>query len=352
MKKRVWRRLVMSIVGLTFLSWMFMVPGTQAQAPKAIKLRVVDIYTKGHPLNDGITWFFSEVEKRTNGRVTFEHYPNQQLVKGPDILDAVGNRIVEMGVLIYAGAKVPLLFVPQLPFAYGDEDVKKVTDVWYNIVTDKNKHLWKTLDKFNQRPIIAYVTTNYQIGTTKKPVKTLSDLKGLKIRVSGAVLPETISKLDAVGVSMTTGDAYEALQRGGVDGASHPVPSYAGLAYFELIKYATVNFNLGGTCVAYSINKNVWESLPGDVQEIITKAGLEASEYTAQHYLDSGKAALQGIWKEKRIVVDLLSKEDQARVKQLVEPVQEKWISNMASKGLPARELVADWERQLKSALK
>ena len=325
--------------------------GTKGPTPEApLTIKMADIFKPGHPLNDGIMYFINVVEQRTNGAIKFEHYGAQQVVKGPDILDAVVDGTMQMGNSIYMSAKLPMLFIPQLPGAYEDKDERAVSLIWHDMVTDESKYWFKQMDGYGVRPLIGYVTNNYQVLTTEKPIRTLDDLAGVKMRVSGAVLPKTIEKLGATGVSMTTGDAYEALQRGIVDGASHPKATWGGLAYFELMKYATINFNLGATSCNYFISNSVWDSLPGDIQKIMTEAGREASAYTGQHYYEVGEADVVGKWKDAGIEVINLPAADQARVAQLIAPVKAEWIADFEAKGIPAGELVQDWEDQLKKA--
>ncbi len=337
--------------GIWVLLMMFLVCfAVICPAPKAsadITIRVADIYPEGHALRvGGIEFFMKEVEKRSQGKVKFDYYGASTLVKGGDIPDAVIAGTAQMGNMVYVGKKLPIFFFPQLPGTWTDEEVVKAGKAMWNVM--KTGMVAEGFDKLGLKLISGYHTTGFQVGTTKKPVRRLSDIKGLKIRVAGSVLPKSWAAIGAVPVSMPIGDAFEGMERGVLDGVSLAIPSFKAYAFFELLKYGCVNMNIGGYPTVYTINKKFFNSLPFDIQKILETVGELTGEHGAQFYLDTAKKDLV-LWEKKGIEINLLPPEDKAEMKKRLEPIWDEWIQDMEKRGYKARDLVKRWQDELKA---
>jgi TRAP-type C4-dicarboxylate transport system substrate-binding protein len=104
---------------------------------------------------------------------------------------------------------------------------------------------------------------------TKKPVRTLEDLKGMKIRATG-LSAKVVEALGGVPVAMGQGETYEALQKGVVEGTLSPMEVLKGWKQGEVIKYTTECFSVGYTSAMFVVmNKAKWNSLPADVKKVI-----------------------------------------------------------------------------------
>ena len=104
---------------------------------------------------------------------------------------------------------------------------------------------------------------------TKKPVRTLEDLRGLKIRSTG-LSAKIVAALGAIPVAMPMGETYDSLSKGVVDGSAAPIAALEGFKWGEVVKYTTENFGSSYTAAFFVVmNKNTWASLPPDIQTII-----------------------------------------------------------------------------------
>ena len=212
---------------------------TTVAMAQQIKLTLADQNspTGWGPTNALQPWI-KKVEEATNGRVKIEVYPSQTLVKGPDIWKAVRDGVVDMGWCFhgYWPEMTPLsdvITLPGLPM----ESAEKGSEV-----------LWKLYEKFPSirkefaevQPLMLWTSNPYFLLTNKKQVKTLEDLKGMKIRVTGGPPTEQIKALGAVPTPVPMPDMYQALDKGVVDGMGAPWEAVQGFRLYEVAKYYTM----------------------------------------------------------------------------------------------------------------
>jgi TRAP-type C4-dicarboxylate transport system substrate-binding protein len=151
-------------------------------------------------------------------------------------------------------------------------------------------------DKFRQKEwdavhVLFFYSTGPQIiSTTKKPVKKLEDLKGLKIRAAGRPA-DVMKNLGGTPVPVEMADIYDGLQRGVVDGSEFDEVN-KGWKTGELIKYATLSWPVGTTFTFYVImNKGKWEKLPEDVKKAFNEV---ASQFKDKYAVASNAIDIEG----------------------------------------------------------
>lgn len=315
-----------------------------AMAADPISLRVADFYPPGHPIRKGfLDAFAAPLEKKTNGRVKINYYGHESLVKAKDILDATISGVADIGNMTYAGSRIPLIFFQQLPGVFPDEQTVGAARAMWKI---HKTYVAPEFEKLGLKLLYVNSTTGYQIMTTKKPIRRISDIKGMKFRVAGSVLPHSIKGLGGVPVSMTMGEVYEAMERGVVDGIALSVPSVKAYAFYEIIKYATVNCNMGGYPSYFAMNMKKWDSLPGDIKKVIEDMALEVVSNSTQIGVNRVESDIAE-WKKKGIEVIKLPKEDAEKAAELLAPVWGAWTESMSKKGHPMKALVKDWQKAL-----
>src|ERR1700688_2120405 len=243
-----------------------------AQAADPITLRVADSFPKGHYLVKLILepWM-EEVTKRTNGAVTFEHYPAQQLGKATDMLKLTQTGVADIGYVApaYASDKMPVSEVAMLPGAF-EHSCQGTLAYWKlarNGVIAEQDYAAN-----NIRLLLAVSLPQYRIFTVKQPVKDVADVAGLKLRATGGAQDLTLRALGSVPVRMAAPDAYESLSRGTRDGLLFPMESVSSYGLDKLVKRATEGVSFGSFIIAYSINQEAWDRLPADVKTAMEEA--------------------------------------------------------------------------------
>ena len=334
MKKRVLLTLLVSICLVFILA--------APSLAQVIKLTLADQNPEmGWGPVHALSPWVKKVEEATKGRVKIDIYWAQTLAKGPDIWNAVKTGVADMGWCFhgYWPDMTPLsdvITLPSLPF----------------IAAEKGSEvLWKLYEKFPaiQREykdvhlLQLWTSHPYFLITTKKQVKTMEDLKGLKIRVVGGPPTEQIKALGAIPTLIPMPDTYLSLDKGVIDGMGAPYEAIYAFRLYEIVKYYTI-VPLSAVYFSMSVNKQKWESLPKDIQAAITSvSGLEAAKFWGRNFFDTAEEG----------VVDRVKKGNHQMVKYVVppeelerwtkvagEPLWKDWVKKMESKGRPEAQQV------------
>jgi TRAP-type C4-dicarboxylate transport system substrate-binding protein len=275
-----------------------------------------------------------QVEQATNGRVKIEVYPSQTLVKGGEMWKAVRGGIVDMGWCFhgYWPEMTPLadaISLPGLPMTTAEKS---------------SEVLWKLYEKYpsiqkefaEAPPLALWTTTPYFLLTSKKQVKTLEDLKGMKIRAAGGPPTEQMKALGAVPTLIPMPDNYQALDKGVIDGMGAVWEAMQGFRLYEVAKYYTM-VPLASAYFSLCTNKAKWESLPKDVRDaIMSVSGLQGSKFWGKNFFDTAEQAVIDKAKAGNFEMNRYTPpaEELARWNKIGgEPIQNDWVKKMEAKG-------------------
>ncbi len=252
----------------------FLTPTAWAEEPIVIKFS--HVVAPDTPKGRAADKFKELAEKYTNGKIKVEVYPNSQLYKDKEELEALQLGAVQMLAPSLAkfgplGAKEFEVF--DFPCIFPNkEGLHKVT---------QGPTGRKLLDKLSSKGIIglAYWDNGFKIFSSNKPVKAVADFKGQKMRIqSSKVLDAQMRSLGAIPQVMAFSEVYQALQTGVVDGTENPPSNMYTQKMHEVQKYANIS-NHGYLGYAVIVNKQFWEGLPVDVRAALDKAMKEATVY-------------------------------------------------------------------------
>lgn len=243
-----------------------------------ITVRYASPSAASDPTQEAIIWYTEEVAKRSNGRVKFEMFLGNSLVKDQDIVTAIGDGLIEMGKIYsvsYPG-QMPLWNMVNLPFTSPSPYVAINT---IHGMTDKYDEFGKELAKLNVSALGVIATGGTGI-VSKKPLNSLADLKGFKVRARG-VQVAAFKAIDAEPISIAWNDVYEALSKGVVDGSTNYIITTRPIRHNEVSDYF-VAAGLGQAIQLELINLDFWNALPEDIKKIMSDTMLEAEQRYAE----------------------------------------------------------------------
>lgn len=264
----------MQLFKLAFLLMMGVVGSAYAADPVVIKFS--HVVAADTPKGKAAEHFKKLAEEYTNGAVKVEVYPNSQLYKDKEEMEALQLGAVQMLAPSLAkfgplGAREFELF--DLPYIFEDYTaLHKVT---------QGKIGQDLLKKLEPKGILglAFWDNGFKQMSANKPLKTPEDYKALKMRIqSSKILEQQMRALNANPQVMAFSEVYQALQTGVVDGTENPASNFFTQKMHEVQKYLTLT-NHGYLGYAVIVNKKFWDGLPAEVRSGLEKAMKEATEF-------------------------------------------------------------------------
>ncbi len=273
----------------------------------------------------------SEVEKRTNGRVKINFFAGSTLMPAPQTYDGIVKGIGDIGwsILSYTRGRFPLTEVIDLPLGYnsGYFATKLINDFYARFKP-------KELDEVKVLYLHAH---GPGLLVTKSPVSKLEDLKGMKIRSTG-LSAKIVEALGGVPVALPIGETYDALMKGVAEGVLIPVEALQQWRLAEVTSYVTESYGSAySTGFFVAMNKEKWNSLPSDIQKTIDAIDNEWIEKNGKLWDEIDKEG-KGYALERGIKFIQLSKEENTRWAEKVNPLLDDYVKNMKAKGLPGLE--------------
>ena len=172
--------------------------------------------------------------------------------------------------------------------------------------------------EFDQVKVLFLLSASPGLLHTKRPVRRLEDLSGMKVRCLGGNAAKVLKALGAVPIVIPTGDTYDALRKGIVDGVVAAWDSLETLKWGEILPYTTVSrYAAVGAPGFVVMNKAKWESLPPDLQKIIDEMSDEYAEKLSRLWDEKDQNTIRK-WKAKNHVSIFLSREEEKRWEQAV----------------------------------
>jgi tripartite ATP-independent transporter DctP family solute receptor len=247
-----------------------------AAAVHAKEFRSADVHPLDYPTVLAVGYMGKLISGRTGGRHSIKVYGNSALGSEKDTIEQVRIGALDMIRINVAPMNnvVPETMVPTMPFVFrSTAHMRKVLD---GPIGDE---ILNACEKQGLIGLAFYDSGSRSFYTVKKPIRTLADMKGLKIRVQQSDL--WVAMMQALGANATPmpyGEVYTALKTGLVDGAENNWPSYESSRHFEAAKfYSITEHSLAPEIMLFS--KKVWDTLTADDQKIIRQAAKESVPY-------------------------------------------------------------------------
>src|SRR5450755_797764 len=287
-----------------------------AQQPIVIKFsHVVALDT---PKGKGAEYFKKLAEERTKGRVKVEVYPNSQLYKDGEEMEALQLGSVQMlapSVAKFGPLGVREFEVFDLPYIFETyADLHKVTDGAVGALL---------FQKLESKGIIglAFWDNGFKDFSANKPLRLPGDAKGLKMRIqSSNVLEAEIRALNGIPQVMAFSEVYQGLQTGVVDGTENPPSNFYTQKMHEVQKYLTMTDH-GVIEYAVIVNKKFWDGLPADIRTALESAMKDATKYANDIAKEENDKALAAVKATGKTEIIALTPEAKAAWKKQLIPV-------------------------------
>lgn len=280
-----------------------------------------------------------KVAKASNGRLKMEYYYSGSLLPAKAVLDGMKDKVADIGTVppAYMPGKLPLLTVATLP----------ATSKFYFSAAMSMSELSKTpeakaeLGQWGVRYLSFLQTSSYGVFS-RKEIRTIADMKGLKFRTIGAQAP-LLKALGAVPIAMVSTEVYTALQRGTLDGALAN-PTFGQDYRFEEPCPNYFRLPLGASTHMMAITEDAWNKIPADLQKMFGDILEENARIGAQMYEGSGERRLKEKVAKGTMKLFKPSSEDVTLLlKTAKETVWKDWVAKMNKRGLPGQKVLDNW---------
>ena len=300
---------------------------SKALAQGKMVLKASDVHPLGYPTVEAVIRMGKKLEAATGGRLSVQMFPSMQLGGEKEAIEQAQVGALQIA-RISVGAVGPVVDdvnVFNMPFVFRDA-----------------KHMEAVLDGDIGNELLAKITANEKTGlvalgwmnagsrniyNSKRPIKTLADLKGLKIRMIGNPLfIDTMNALGGNGIAMGFDQVYSAIQTGVVDGAENNLPSFIAQNHYQVARYFSMTEHLIiPELLAFS--KVSWDKLSKEDQDLVKKTGRGAQAEQRVLWYEAEKIALDRM---NEVGTDIVMQIDKQPFRDAVKPIWEKYGAKYA----------------------
>jgi len=274
MRQQRWSWRWSAVLGALWLGALLLGPGPGGAGPAAAAEFRLKGVSNSRPQVQFKMWEWMEAElpRRSNGQLRLEVTSLPELgLTGFELVRVMRAGLVDLADVLptYVSGDVPLIEGVDLPGFFSLEEFDrshKAHLAWHKVLKAHEAKLGGVF--------LGSYGYAYQVLYSRKPVQTLADLKGLKVRVFGAAQTDFIRALGAEPVSLPVAEVYTALERGTVDAAITGTIAGFNLKWYEVTKYM-VDLQLGPVMIALVASKRTWDRLPPELRKVLEAVGEE-----------------------------------------------------------------------------
>lgn len=305
---------------------------------------------KNEIMSTGVLPWAKAVETESGGDVKIE-FTASSLAPPPAQLDMISSGIADasMNISSFTASQWLAPLIAELPMQF-----KSASAEAHSIA------LWRTYDKFFREAekldgvhvVALWALSGNHVWNNVRPIKTIDDAKGLKLRVNPNGTEAAVA-LGAVVVSRPAVESYELVTRGVVDGTLLPISSIQGLRLLKDIKYGTLFGNgIYRSTVSIIFNENFWNNMPEKDRAAIDKVSGEYLARLAGANIDKSDTEVRALLEPSGIEVNEISAEEMEKLAAKTTDAKEKWAMRVKEKGLDPEEILAYYREQLTTTSK
>lgn len=335
------RRELVKSVGIGALAAGTAVSAPMVQAKKSFQWKMVTSWPKNFPgLGTGANFLAKTIAELSDGRIQIKVYGAGELVPAFEVFDAVSRGTAQMGhgaAYYWKGKIEAAQFFAAVPFGLTAQEMNS----W--LYHGGGLELWQeAYEPFDLIPTAAGNSGVQMAGWFNKAIDSVSDLKGLKMRIPG-LGGEVLRRAGGTPVSLPGGEIFTALKTGAID-ATEWVGPYNDLAFgfYKAAKYYYYpGWHEPGTTIECFINKTAFNSLPTELQSIVKIACRVANQDMLADMTARNNAALQTLVDKHKVEVRALPDPVLSKLKQLSEQV----VAEIAEKDNFSKRVYSSYNR-------
>jgi tripartite ATP-independent transporter DctP family solute receptor len=307
---------------IALLAVLLVIPVAVSAGP--IQLTVAEIHPKDYPTTQGLFQFAELVKQRSGGKILIDVKYGGQLGKGE-------KKVVEQvqfGALDMARISVSPMteFVPALE-AFGLPYIwKSQESMWKVLNGEIGKRLLKAVEKYKFYGLNYYEAGARSFYNSKRQIKTVGNLEGLKIRVQKSQLMiDLVNTMGANATPIAFGEVYDAISKGVIDGAENNWPSYESTGHYEVAKYYTLDTHTRVPEITVASKIAFDKKLSKDQVALVRKAALDTQDYVIKKWNERVEASKKKVMASgKNIITELTPAAREGFVK-AVQPLYDKY---------------------------
>ena len=304
-----------------------------AAAQEKFEVKVAEFVGPQHFMTQWLVKWGEKLEKATNGRLVFKHFPGAQLAPAPGHYDLARSGQADVSWFLHGGTpgRFPLTELISLPYMVGSAEIGT------KVLNDRELRS-KYLDAEHRGVHVLLLLTHQpgNVHTTKRPIRTVEDFKGLRIRFAAPTIRDFVAALGGTPVGVPPPDQLEMLQKGTLDGVFIDYGG-AGIAFKMggTLKYSTEMYSYVSS-FGVAMNPDYYKRLPADLRKLVDESMLGVEKEVGE-----GWDALDAIG--KKLLVDggdepiRLSGQEDGRFRKIGEQVVQAKLKELEDKKLPAR---------------
>ena len=292
-------------------------PNTPA-APAQLILKAADIQPEDYPTTMGMKYMAKLLDERSNGRIKMQVYGGGQLGQEKETIEMTQAGTIafnRINAAPLASFSAPV-GVYSLPYLFHDED-----HLWKVLNGPVGKGLLKGMESANLVGLAYYDSGARSFYTKGKPIKTLADMKGMKIRVQQSkIFVDMVNSLGGSATPMNYGEVYSGLQTGIIDGAENNPPSLWTSKHYEVAKYYSLDEHSMVPEVLL-MSKKVWDGLSPADQKLIAQAAEDSVAEQRKLWNELVQKSMSELVAKGTVIV----KPDKAPFQKAMQPVYAKY---------------------------
>jgi tripartite ATP-independent transporter DctP family solute receptor len=273
-------------------------------AAKTIKLTVAEIHPQDYPTTQGLFKFAELVKQRSNGQIVIDVKYGGQLGKGEKkVVEQVQFGALDMARISVSPVTefVPSLEAFGLPYIWASRD-----HMWKVLNGPTGQGLLKDVENYKFYGLAYYESGARSFYNSKREIKTVNDLKGLKIRVQKSKLMiDLVNTMGANATPIAFGEVYDAISKGVIDGAENNWPSYESTGHYEVAKYYTLDTHTRVPEILVASKIAFDKKLNPEQIKMIMKAARDTQEFVIQKWLERVEASKKKVIANGNVITEL-----------------------------------------------